>query len=556
MHFPSLLPLLAIPVRLGIGVLHILGTGRAALLEVRPLQEGSLCDRERWLSDLRAVARDRRISAVLVHLDALPQGWASCQDLRDALHEVRASGTGVYAYLVAPTTTSLWVASVADRIWIPPLTHVHFLQMVGSARYFGGLLDKLGVEVEVVSVGDYKSAGEPFSRTGPSPAAREAVVELVTELQEQVMSDLAEARSQDVDELRALTVQTMLTPEEGLAAGLVDHVGFIDELIDWTHTHHGKTLRKVGFGGWARRRRWLDRLATLGRREQVAVVYLEGAIVQHEGKDGSMEPEPTVEVLDALREDKGVAAVVLAINSPGGSAVGSELIAHAVERLAEAKPVVAAYANVAASGGVLLSAPATEVVARPMTITGSVGVIGGKLVLREVMRRVGVHTHELGAAGARDPLSPYHRFSEAERGHYLTLMTDIYQAFVDRVAKGRGLEVAEIEPHCRGRVWTGHAARERGLVDRLGDLRAACDRAIELAGISGSKTRVVHVEPGRRGYVQTIVRKQFRRGLGSMAHVLDDMGEETMWVRFLQHHAGRPLYLLPWRIEPGRRPWV
>lgn len=523
------------------------------MLEVRPLCEGSLCDRERWLSDLRACAHDRRISAVLVHLDELPSGWAACQDLRDALQEIRAAGTSVYAHLLAPTTTSLWVASVADRVWVPPLTHVHFVRLMGASRYFGGLLERLGVDVEVVSVGDYKSAGEPFCRTGPSPEAREAVEALVGELHDRVMADIAEARALELSELEALCTQTMLTPDQAVNAGLVDQTGFIDQLIDWVHAHHGKKLRKVGFRGWARRRRWLDGLARAGRRERVAVVYLEGTIVQQEGKEGSMEPEVTVAALDQLREQKGVAAVVLHINSPGGSAVGSELIAHAVERLAEAKPVVASYANVSASGGVLLSSPATEVVARPMTITGSVGVIGGKLVLREALRRVGVHTHVMGAPGARDPLSPYHRFSPDERQHYLELMTDIYRAFVRRVAAGRGVDEAVIEPHCRGRVWTGDAALERGIVDRLGDLRTACDRATALAGVSPRKTRLLHLEPGRRGYLQTVLRKQLRRNFGGAAFALDRIGRGTDWLHLLDREAGRPLYYCPWRIDTGRR---
>ncbi len=523
------------------------------MLEVRPLCEGSLCEREQWLSELRACGHDRRISAVLIHLDELPSGWAACQDLRDALQEIRGSGTAVYAHLLAPTTTSLWVASVADRVWIPPLTHVHFVRLMGASRYFGGLLERVGVDVEVVSVGDYKSAGEPFSRTGPSPEAREAVEALVGELHERVMSDIVEARSVDRAELEPLLARTLLTPDQAVSVGLVDQTGFVDQLIDWVHTHHGKELRKVGFRSWARRRRWLDGLARAGRPERVAVVYLEGAIVQQEGKEGSMEPEVTVAVLDQLREQKGVAAVVLHINSPGGSAVGSELIAHAVERLAEAKPVVASYANVSASGGVLLSSPATEVVARPMTITGSVGVIGGKLVLREALRRVGVHTHVMGPAGARDPLSPYHRFSREEREHYLELMTDIYQAFVRRVAAGRGVDEATIEPHCRGRVWTGDAALERGIVDRLGDLRTACERATALAGISSHKTRLLHLEPGRRGYLQTVVRKQIRRSLGTAAFALDRIGEDTQWFQLLERHAGRPLYFCPWRIETGHR---
>ncbi len=442
------------------------------------------------------------------------------------------------------------------RVWkgVPPLTHVHFVRLMGASRYFGGLLERVGVDVEVVSVGDYKSAGEPFSRTGPSPEAREAVEALVGELHTRVMEDIAEARSLEISELEALCARTMLTPDQAINAGLVDHAGFIDQLIEWVHTHHGREMRKVGFRGWARRRRWLDGWARAGRQERVAVVHLEGTIVQQEGKEGSMEPEVTVAVLDQLREQKGVAAVVLHINSPGGSAVGSELIAHAVERLAEAKPVVASYANVSASGGVLLSSPATEVVARPMTITGSVGVIGGKLVLREALRRVGVHTHVMGPPGARDPLSPYHRFSPEERQHYLELMTDIYRAFVQRVASGRGLDEETIEPHCRGRVWTGDAALERGIVDRLGDLRTACGRAMALAGISPSKTRLVHMEPGRRGYLQTVIRKQMRRSLGTATLALDLIGEDTVWIRLLERHAGRPLYLCPWRVETGYRP--
>lgn len=526
--------------------------GRRGMLRVTLEQDMRLVQRAAMLTALRRAGRDPRVKAILLDVRAIPGGWAFGDALRGVLEEVRGTGTGVYMYLEEASLASLWLASAADRIWMPPLAHV-LLQGVSSTMLFvGGVLSRYGVEVEFEAVGDYKSAAERFARTHPTPKGRLATQELLSDLQARVVHDIADGRRIDEVTIASAMRRSLLTADEAVSAGLIDRIGYRDAFDDWLEEHHGGRLRRVSFAIWQRRTRFLKWSEGLRSRAAVAVVHLEGTISASPGEAGrGISPEATERTLERLREHPGVSAVVLHINSPGGSAEGSDRIARSVERLAEEKPVVAVYADVSASGGVMLSSPATEVIAHEATITGSIGVIGGKVMVGRALGRLGLHAQSVQADAGSGMLSPYRRFTEAERSRFRSVMEETYRAFVERVATGRGLSVDAVEPHCGGRVWTGRAALERELVDRLGGLEEGVRSACRLCGVLRPDTQVLHVEPNRGNVVQ---RARQRFGLRMRASAWGALSgrfleADLATLALVQDRPGAPLCLSPWVVD-------
>ena len=286
--------------------------------------------------------------------------------------------------------------------------------------------------------------------------------------------------------------------------GLIDHVGYPDEMADsLEEALDGKPgLRSVE--RYRKGRRLPDWLARLARsRPTVAVVYLQGPVVERVPRMGSsrrvIASDEVVPVLDELRESKHVKAVVLVVESPGGSALASDLIARAVERLDAQKPVVATMESVAASGGYYVCAPAREIVARATTLTGSIGVIGGKLVVGEAMDALGVHTELLGPGADGGIGGPFRRMTQAQRARFQESLRRVYARFIDVVSTGRDTPESEVLEVAEGRVWTGQQAKANGLVDHLGGLPVALTRVQELAGLTGKEIRklTVRFDPPR-----------------------------------------------------------
>ncbi len=478
----ALLGLLLIPPRIALSGLHRLATGRKAVLDVTVERAPGLLARERLRMGLRRAGDDPRVVAVLLRLREAPGGWAACQDLRAVVQELRQKGKRVYAFLESAGNALMAVASVCDRVFAVPTGEVGLVGVGVELTFFGQALGRLGITPDFEAAGAYKAFGEPFTRSFPSPANLEATRELVDDLQDQLLVAIAEGRGRPIEAVRELFARAPLAAETAREAGLVDELLYEDQLEGWLQDHHGPGTRLRPFRGYAGRARWLERLASVGGGGgRVAVLHLEGSIALEEGSR-VLSARTVVPILKRLREDEQVGAVVLHVDSPGGSALASDLLWREVDLLAKVKPVVASFGDVAASGGFYLAAPAREIFALPGTLTGSIGVFGGKLVLAEGLRQVGVHNHPVLAAPNAAVFSAARGFTDDQRLRFRASLQRFYDGFVRRVAEGRKRPTEELEPHCRGRVWTGRAAAARGLVDRTGGLDAAIERARELAG--------------------------------------------------------------------------
>lgn len=476
--------LAAVPVGIALGVVHRLATGRDAVLDLTVDRVADLKARDALLRRIRRVANDPNVAGLLLRLKAPPAGWAACQDLRAAIVAVRSAGKPVYAWLESAGNATTWLASACDQVFIVPTGDMGLVGVGTELTFFGAALARLGVQPDFEAAGAYKSFGEPWTRTFPSPENHEAVRDLVDDLHDQLVTGIAEGRARPAQEVREALARAPLSAEDALAAGLVDHLLYEDQLLAWLKEHHGRHAHLVPFQWWSLRDALIARVGAWGTGgSSIVVLHLQGPIVLEDRSGTAITARRVGPLLKRLREDDDVAAVVLHVDSPGGSALASDLIWREVDALKRRKPVVASFEDVSASGGFYLSAPANTILARPGTLTGSIGVFGGKLVLQEGLRKVGVHTQEVLGAPNANLFSASHRFTPDQRERFKASLARFYQGFVTRVAAGRGKDVDGVEPHCRGRVWTGRAAKDRGLVDESGNLDAAVQRARGLAGL-------------------------------------------------------------------------
>ena len=465
---------------------------------------------------IHRAAEDPRVSGMIarVQIAAAPAG--PVQELREAIATFTATKPSLAWAETYPGTLSYYLASAFGEVWMQPSGTVGLVGFASHALFLRGALDKAGVEAQFVARGEYKSAANLFTQDSYTDAHREADTRLVESLRGQVWQEIALSRDVDVAAVDALADRAPLLRDDAVAGKLVDRIGFRDE----AYARIGELVGADGTDAEAEPPRlYLSRYAraTAGRpglpspkvpgrkaKPTIAVVSVTGPIVSGRGgpralpvgNHSSGGDTIAAGLRDAAACDD-VAAVVLRVDSPGGSVTGSETIWREVARVrGEGKPVVASMGAVAASGGYYVSMGADAIVANAGTITGSIGVVTGKLVARGLKDRLGVGSDVVRTNANADAWSVDAPFTEEQRAQVEAEADMFYADFVQRVAEARNLSVADVDAVARGRVWTGADALERGLVDELGGLRTAIAKAKALAGIDeDTKVEVTHL-PG------------------------------------------------------------
>jgi protease IV len=454
------------------------------------------------LKRVREASRDPSLGGLLLVLDEVDLSLAQVEELRDLVAAVRAAGRPVVAYLdEASGTRAYYLATAADRVVMHPSASLDLKGLSTEMLYFRGTLDLLGVEPQFVKRSDYKSGPEPYTRTGPSDAEREQTETLLDDLYGAIVAAVATGRKRTADEARALVDGGPWTAAQAEEKGLVDDLLYPDDLED--------DLGDVFPEGYHVDDEYLARMDQSGWRapRAIAVVVVEGPIVsgpsQAPGLLGGAATgaETVVKALDQARQDPSVKAVVLRVDSPGGSAFASEDIAHAVDRLREdGKPVVASMGGVAASGGYYVLSGAGAIYAEPSTITGSIGVYSGRFSLAGLYDRIGVDAtiFSRGRHAAMDASS--RPWDPSDLAVVEREVEATYDRFKQRVAAGRKLDPAVVERVARGRVWSGSRASTLGLVDASGGLYDAVDRARQDAGMRpGTRYELITYDTGNVG---------------------------------------------------------
>jgi protease-4 len=439
---------------------------------------------------LDRIKTDDRVKAVSLDLSLLSANFVSITDLRRALEEFRASKKKVYIHLASADSLTYYLASVADRINLSPVGGIMAPGPVFQLTYFGPALKKLGLNFEVFRAGTYKSAFEPFVAERPSQPTLDMYEDLERSLRLHMVDTIAKGRRRPVDQVAEWLKVSSFTSEQALSKGLVDRIGYVEK---WEEELKGEleTSNKVPWKAYLSQTEDLEnsRLAE-GEGERLAYIQALGDI-RMGGDDGGsrdgIDPESLGKRLKWALNDDSIKAVVLRVDSPGGSALASDLIWADVKKLAAKKPVVVSMGSVAASGGYYISAPATHIMAEASTITGSIGVIGAAVSGERFADKYGVNFYSVTQSDRKDYLNFGTPASKEDREVMAESIDAIYQTFITKVAEGRKKDVATVDKMAQGRVYTGQRALELGLVDSLGGLNEAFKRAKILAKLDPEK---------------------------------------------------------------------
>jgi len=439
---------------------------------------------------LRAAADDKRISGVVLMGALTPDGYgggfAALAEVRAALIDFKKSGKPVVAYLNFAATGELYLAAGATEVVLDPYGSLFVPGLASEPTFFAGAFERFGVGVQVTKVGEFKSYAEPFVRKDLSPENREQTRKLLDDLWADLLTDLAADRKLSVEALQALIDQEgVIRPELALKAGLVDRLAYRDQVLAELKEKTGRTdgsepFTQVDLADYAR----ALPAESGGSDRQVAIVYAEGAIVDGEGAAGEVGGERFAREIRALRQDDNVRAIVVRVNSPGGSATASEHIQRELKLAGEVKPVVVSMGSYAASGGYWISAYSDRIYAEPTTITGSIGVVGIHFDVQKLANDLGVTFDGVKTGKYADIFTISRPKTAGELQIFQGMVEWIYGEFIAKVAEGRELEPDAVRKIAGGRVWSGREALKLGLVDELGGLDAAIAHAAEAAGLA------------------------------------------------------------------------
>lgn len=442
------------------------------------------------LDGLRRAAADRRVVALVAKIAPARLGLAKVQELREAVLALRRAGTPTVAWAetygeFGPGTLPYYLASAFETVWVQPTGDLGLTGVALEQRFLRDALDRIGVTPQVSARQEYKNAPDMFTQRGFTEPHREAMARMIDSVTEQLLSGIAEARNLEPAAVRALVDRAPLTAADAVEAGLVDRVGYRDEVYAAVRGQAGTEARLLYLGRY--RKAAAEQLASRvkNRRQQVvALVNASGAIMLGRSNRGpgpggrAVGSDTVTAAFRAAVRDEHVRAILFRVDSPGGSYVASDAIWREVRLARDAgKPVVVSMGNMAASGGYYVAMAADAIVAQPGTLTGSIGVFAGKAVTRELEGKLGVARDAVAAGEHALMFSTGQPFSDEEWERLNAWLDRVYDDFVGKAAEGRGMDRDRLEALARGRVWTGADAAERGLVDELGGLRDAANLA-------------------------------------------------------------------------------
>lgn len=437
------------------------------------------------LGALASAEQDARLRRVLVKIEGYRGGLATAEELRAALERVRQTGKDVIVVGDHLDLGGYWIALGGTRVHLSPTGSLEVAGVASEFTLWKGLLDKAGIRARLAARGKYKSMRESFAEDAMSEANREMLESLMADLYRQLEERIAQGRSLPQPEVRALLDQGPFQAKDAHRFGLVDTPRYEDDIREQLKS--SGPFRKLTPLGYLRRRR--HRLLPL-RPPRVALLEVQGSIQLGESGFGALQPRATsahafVRACERVRKDKSLRAILVRVNSPGGSALGSDLMWHALLQAKQDRPLFVSMSNVAASGGYYVSGvKGARIFASPCTITGSIGVVGGKFEASRLYERLGVGKQIIAVGRHAAYHSPSIDFSEDELWKLQRDIDAMYADFVAKMAEGRGLEPSALDRVAQGRVWTGAQAKDHGLVDVLGGARDALDAVRAALGLA------------------------------------------------------------------------
>ncbi|MCP4567586.1 MAG: signal peptide peptidase SppA [FCB group bacterium] len=441
-----------------------------------------------FIDGIYRAAEDKSIDRLYLQIGSLRCGMGKTEELSEAVKYFRSQGKPVIAHLASPTNLGYLLAASADTVLIPPVSQLSLVGLQAELQTYKGLLDKIGVEAEMERVEEYKTAPERFILDRPSEPNRQQINRILDGLYDQIVGSVAENRNMSPDSVRTLIDSAPMTSVQALQAGLVDDTCYVDYAsAAFAGSAHPIYSHRISLSKYLRPTEFNDRW---GETDRLALIIAEGDITA--GKSGGRIGE--YEMLSAIkraRQDRSVKGVVLRVNSPGGSALASDLIWHEIEETIKAKPLIISMGNVAASGGYYISAVNGPIFVNRSTITGSIGVYAGKVNLSRLYDKIGIYS-ELYTRGRNAGMySLAEPFTPAQRTKLKAQINDFYRYFIGKVAQARSLSTDSINALGRGQVWTGIEAIGNGLADSTGGLYQAIESLHRQCGLKAEDTEII-----------------------------------------------------------------
>lgn len=510
---------------------------------------------------IEAAGRDDRIRGMLLHgTTAAGSGMSlpAMREIRAGLEDFQKQRKPIHAYLVTGNSADYYLASVADEVVLNEAGGLLMAGLASERLFVKDAFEKYGIHADVVAVGDYKSVADMLTRREMSPSDREQTEELLNDLWTSMLEEMAESREMAVRGIESVVDRTawIIEPGDAWENGLVDRIGFLDTVIEDLVAITGRneetnSFEQIDMGVYKSTVKPKPAKED-GKTERIAVVYVEGPIVAGEGFPEEAGSSRISRFIRQARQDPEVRALVLRVNSPGGSVLGSEEIAREVSLAQAEMPVVVSMGGLAASGGYWVSAAADHIIAEPTTITGSIGVVVVSFDLRQLANNLGVTFDRVKTSPYADVWSPFRSKTEEEIGQLRETAEGIYEDFITLVAEGRDMPASSVRTLAGGRIWSGEDALEIGLVDAMGGLADAVDFAAEAAEL-GEDYFLEEYPKGRsfEDMIQDLLRAEVTiegsRAAGLLGEVMERVETE---LKFLQTFRDPQMVyaILPWRV--------
>ena len=506
---------------------------------------------------------DNRIKVVMLDINMSGAGWGKSEEIRDAIADFRSSGKPVYAYMEFGMNKEYYIASACDKIYLAPPGELFITGLAADVMFFRGSLDKLGIYPDIFQIGKYKSVGDTFTRKDMSDAHREFMNSLLDDLFNRYVEAIAAGRGKTGDQVRAIIDEAPYGAAKAKEVGLIDGAEYRDDLEKQLKTNLGykesDPLRIVKSSEYSE---VAPESLGLNEGEKIAVIYATGDIGSGQSENSptgsqSIGSDTLSKAINDARDDKTIKAIVIRVDSPGGSGLASDVIWHAVDAAKQKKPVVISMGDVAASGGYYISASANKIIAQPSTITGSIGVVAGKPVMRGFYDWLGISNEYILRGKNAGMFRETEKFSDDERVKFEDwIKTTYYNDFIPKVAKGRNKDAAYVDSVGQGRVWTGFQGKERGLVDEFGGLDRAVEVAKDLAKIP--KDKGVHrvILPYPRSFIQELLSQgneshvKTKQQEAVMAALPDDARRAVRYMALLDRmKSGESMLLMPFDLR-------
>lgn len=474
------------------------------ILEERPTILG-------LINHIQIAQNDRSVKGIILKPHNLRLGWAKLEELRNALINFRLSGKRLVSFLEHATTGDYFLASASEKIYMPPTGQLFLVGLKSEMMFLKGTFDKIGIQADFVHTGQFKTAADIYTRDKMSTPHRKMINNLLDDIFEQLISAIEEARDIPKDNLIRLLDQGPFNTKMAFKHGLIDSLVYLDQLENLLGIETN-SVSKIDYYHYARKHE-LRRQFSFAPK--IALIFAQGTIVL--GSSGYnpyygdvLGSETISRYIRKAAADNSIEAIVMRIDSPGGSGVAADAIWHEVVLAQEKKPFIASMSDVAASGGYYIAMAADTIVAQPGTITGSIGVISGKFNLREFYHKIGLTKESVNRGKHVDIYSDYRGFTREERKLIREQLWDFYNNFVAKAAEGRQKTFDQIDNLARGRVWTGRQAVKIGLVDTLGGLDTALNIAKKMAGMSADEEIQIVIYPKEKSWIESFIKKNIQ----------------------------------------------